>query len=479
MPAAEHVLITDWCQQYPSHSVGDLAFGADGALYVSGGDGASFNFADYGQAAAPLNPCGDPPGRRRHRPDARRPPRAAPCAARTCAPTGRPDRRSTARSCGVDPDTGAGLPGNPFSGSADANARRIIAYGLRNPFRFTIRPGTDEVWSGDVGWNDWEEINRHRRPRRRRRELRLALLRGRWPPGGYDGANLEPLREPVPPGRRNVVGALLRLQPRGPGGRRRGLPDRQLVDRRASDFYQAGTLPGLLRRRALLRRLLPRLHLGDARRRRRASRPRDIQTFDPGAANPVDLEIGPQGDLFYADFDGGTIRRIVYTAGNPPPNAVADRDPSSGAAPLDRAARRLRLQRSRRGLRRSARLGPRQRRPVRRLDPVSALTGPTRPGHTRRCGSAIPTEPRTRTRSRSRPTTPRRAPRSTRRPGPPHGRSATRSASRAAPPTPSRPLPASAFDWQVVINHCPSNCHEHTAETVDEHDQRLLLRPRP
>src|SRR4029450_4287498 len=51
----------DWCQQYPSHSIGDLAFGPDGALYASAGDGASFNFADYGQDGNPLNPCGDPP----------------------------------------------------------------------------------------------------------------------------------------------------------------------------------------------------------------------------------------------------------------------------------------------------------------------------------------------------------------------------------------------------------------------------------
>ena len=46
MIGSEQVLIEDWCQQYPSHSIGSLAFGADGALYVSGGDGASFNFVD-------------------------------------------------------------------------------------------------------------------------------------------------------------------------------------------------------------------------------------------------------------------------------------------------------------------------------------------------------------------------------------------------------------------------------------------------
>jgi hypothetical protein len=29
--------------------------------------------------------------------------------------------------------------------------------------------------------------------------------------------------------------------------------------------------------------------------------------------NPVDLEIGPEGNLYYVDFDGGTVRRIVFT----------------------------------------------------------------------------------------------------------------------------------------------------------------------
>jgi glucose/arabinose dehydrogenase len=59
----------------------------------------------------------------------------------------------------VDRTTGDGLPDNPLAASPDANARRIIAHGLRNPFRFTFRPGTDELWIGDVGFVRWEEVN--------------------------------------------------------------------------------------------------------------------------------------------------------------------------------------------------------------------------------------------------------------------------------------------------------------------------------
>ena len=89
LDGVETPLITDWCQQYPSHSVGDLVFGPGRALYVSAGDGASFNFADYGQDGAPVNPCGDPGGVRAD--PAHRGGRRAAVAGHPLG--GRPDRR--------------------------------------------------------------------------------------------------------------------------------------------------------------------------------------------------------------------------------------------------------------------------------------------------------------------------------------------------------------------------------------------------
>ena len=157
MTGSERVLLEGWCQQYPSHSVGDLAFGADGALYASAGDGASFTFADYGQEGRPPNPCGDPPGGAGA---VLSPPKAEGGAALAGPPYSRRPVRLNGSILRLEPSTGAPFPGNPLIDNPDLNARRIVAYGLRNPFRFTTRPGTNEIWVGDVGWNRAEEIDR-------------------------------------------------------------------------------------------------------------------------------------------------------------------------------------------------------------------------------------------------------------------------------------------------------------------------------
>src|SRR5262245_23893084 len=208
---SEQVLVEGWCQQYPSHSVGSLAFGPDGALYVSGGDGASFNFVDYGQVGAPVNPCGDPPGGVG---DPMAPPSAEGGALRS------QDLRTSGDPAGldgailrVDPATGAGMPDNPLASSSDANARRIVAYGLRNPFRITMRPGTNELWIGDVGWSDWEEINRLVSPTAAPVEhFGWPCYEGDGRQSGYDAANLSVCENLYAEGTGAVVAPYFRYQ---------------------------------------------------------------------------------------------------------------------------------------------------------------------------------------------------------------------------------------------------------------------------
>ena len=113
----------------------------------------------------------------------------------------------------------------------------------------------------------------------------------------------------------------------------RDLPDRQLVHRGLA-FYEGGNYP----RRTTARCSSPTTRATASGRCRQARtgcpNPAARLTFAAAAANPVDLEIGPGGDLFYADFDGGTIRRIRYFSANRPPVAVATANPTTGAAPL-------------------------------------------------------------------------------------------------------------------------------------------------
>jgi len=61
----------------------------------------------------------------------------------------------------IDPDTGLGVPGNPWYDPANpaSNRSRTWTYGLRNPFRITLKPGGGDALIGDVGTSYYEEIN--------------------------------------------------------------------------------------------------------------------------------------------------------------------------------------------------------------------------------------------------------------------------------------------------------------------------------
>ena len=90
----------------------------------------------------------------------------------------------------VDPATGQGLPDNPLAFSSDPNARRIVAHGFRNPFRIGVRPHTSEVWAGDVGWNTWEEVDRIDPTTGGVKNFGWPCYEGDGRQSGYDGANL-------------------------------------------------------------------------------------------------------------------------------------------------------------------------------------------------------------------------------------------------------------------------------------------------
>ena len=62
--------------------------------------------------------------------------------------------------------------------------------------------------------------------------------------------------------------------------------------------------------------------------------PATRQPFINDASGPVDIQVGPGGDLFYVDLNGGTVRRVHALASNHAPVAHASGSPSSGPLPL-------------------------------------------------------------------------------------------------------------------------------------------------
>ena len=342
MTGAEQVLVEGWCQQFPSHSIGTLLFGRDGALYAGAGDGASFNNVDYGQYGATYagdqaNACADPP---------------APAGTALSPPTaegGALRSQSVLRTDGpatldgaiirINPDTGLGLPDNPFAASSDPNARRIVAYGLRNPFRFTQRPGTDELWIGDVGWNTWEEIDRLTAPTgSATRDFGWPCYEGAGPQSGYQSAGLNlcsslyntPGSVAAPYYTYNHSACVVSYTGCHTGG----------SSITGVAFYQGGSYPAAYNgalffadhTRNEIWAMMPGANgLPD---------PANIQSFvgvdatGGAAGHPVDLKIGPGGDLFYVDMEDGSLHRIIYTAANQPPTARISANPTSGAAPL-------------------------------------------------------------------------------------------------------------------------------------------------
>jgi glucose/arabinose dehydrogenase len=327
----EQVLIEDWCQQFPSHSAGDIEFGTDGALYMTGGDGGSFNFVDYGQTGSPKNPCNDawvPVGGTQTAPTAE-----GGALRSQDVRTGLDPTTLDGSLIRVDPDTGEALPDNPLYGRSDLNARRIIAHGFRNPFRLAIRPGTNEPWVGDVGWAQWEEINRVTSSGGTVENFGWPCMEGNGRQPGYDAADLSlceglysagSARPPLFTYNHDTKVHVEETCPTGSSS----------ISGLAFTPPNTTTLPtefdGALFFSDYSRKCIWVME----RTTGPLPSPSRLRTFRAGASGPTDLQFGPGNDLYYADFDAGTIRRIHYTQGNQAPRPVASANKTSGAIPL-------------------------------------------------------------------------------------------------------------------------------------------------
>jgi glucose/arabinose dehydrogenase len=312
----EHVLVEDWCQQFPSHSIGTVAFGADGALYAGAGDGASYTFVDEGQRG---NPCGDPAGE---------------------GGSLRPlDLRSAGDPLGldgtiirIDPLTGEGLATNPLAASPEPNARRVVAIGLRNPFRFTFRPGTDDLWIGDVGSNTWEEINRTLGTDGTVDDFGWPCMDGAGRNPAFDILDL-PLCEALYQAGDTVAPVYTYRHGQAIAGERCTLDEGSSIS--GIDFAPADSPYPAQYRNALF--------FADATRgciwamgadAQGVPDPAQVTWFHQSADTPVELEFGPGGELWYVDLYGGKIHRLGYSSTNHAPHAAVVATPSSGDAPL-------------------------------------------------------------------------------------------------------------------------------------------------
>ena len=245
-----------------SHTVGALAFGNDGNLFVSIGDGTSYNRVD-------------------------------PRTVRV-----QDIDNLSGKVLRIDPITGQGVSDNPFfNGNADANRSKVYHYGLRNPFRMTVDPATGQLYIGDVGWTQWEEVN-----------TGPAGSNFGWP--YYEGGNGNSLRtgryQDLPEAQafynsgQSVVAPTFGLSHGGDGINAIVL----------GSVYRGTTYPAEYQGSIFVNDLgqgLVRAVQLDSN-----GQATTVQTFTTGARIVVNMVQGPDGNMYYVDLDDGVVGRWVF-----------------------------------------------------------------------------------------------------------------------------------------------------------------------
>jgi glucose/arabinose dehydrogenase/regulation of enolase protein 1 (concanavalin A-like superfamily) len=176
---------------------------------------------------------------------------------------------------------------NPFYSTASGKNRAIWARGLRNPFTFSIQPGTGRIFINDVGEALWEEIN-----------------------DGQAGANFGWPATEGPTSNPSYETPVFYYASNGPtdcaitGGVFYNPASVQFPSGYAGDYFFSDYCGGWI-------------HRLDA-----AGSYTSSSSFASGITRPVDLDVGPDGALYYLARGSGTntgaVYRIQYTLNTPP-----------------------------------------------------------------------------------------------------------------------------------------------------------------
>jgi glucose/arabinose dehydrogenase len=167
-------------------------------------------------------------------------------------------------------------PDNPFVGTAGARGE-IWGLGLRNPFTFNVQPGTGKIYVNDVGQNTFEEIDN--------------LVKGGnygWP--AAEGPSTNP----------SFINPIFFYPHNGSAAAITG-----------GVFYQSTTLSVTFQGSYFFSDFL----LGFIDRLTPAGQ---AVGFATNANSPVDLDVGPDGALYYLSINSGKVFRISPTPTIPP-----------------------------------------------------------------------------------------------------------------------------------------------------------------
>ncbi len=196
---------------------------------------------------------------------------------------------------------------NPFfDGDVNSNRSKVYAYGFRNMFRLSFNETTGRLYGGDVGWSDWEEVN----------EINPGNNYG-WP--CREGANNSPYNctnptadtDPIYDYPHNASGAGSIIV--GSFGTNDAYPDQYDSSLFIGDYAQQW-----------IKRMVLNADGSVA----------SVEDFQSDFVFPVEFNTGADGNVHYIDIAFGSLNRLTHTDGNRRPVVSASADVTSGLSPL-------------------------------------------------------------------------------------------------------------------------------------------------